>query len=136
MKMQKQSLVTTLFMLLGIFVVSCGNETRHAQPSQFVPVEAFYAGMHTEKNNNPTRMEESIEKGGVYGVVGIITNITDSKIQFHIQKTLLEQDQYVECEFPDERDVLQFNKGENVQVSGKLNKVDSKIELKSCQRWK
>ena len=135
MKTQKQFIALTLAVVLGIFVVSCGNEMRHALPSQFAPVDKFYAEMHNEKNSNPTRMERRIEQGEVYGIIGEITNINDAKIQFHIQKRPLGKDQYVECEFPNERSVLQFNKGEIVKVSGKLNKVNSKIELKSCQWW-
>ena len=135
MKTQKQFIVVALSVVLGIFVASCGSEVRHAQPSQFAPVEAFYVGMQTEKDNNPTRVKRLIERGGVYGIVGMITKIKDAKIQFHIQEKDLERDQYVECEFPSERNVWQFNKGQEVKVSGNLNKVNSKIELKNCQWW-
>lgn len=120
-----------------VFVVACGNATpTPTQIPNFTDFEAFYWGMQEDKESNSTRVDGYIDRKEEYYIVGYISNIDGKKVQFHIgPPRILEKDRYIECEFPHKNFVLSLNKRQEIKVSGKLNKVNSKIELKDCKRW-
>ena len=138
MKLQKRISIIMVCLTATVFVVACGNATpTPTQIPDFKEYTAFYSEMQKEKEDNPTRVDHFIDLKKEYGIVGAISEIDGSKVQFHIgPRRDLKKDLYIECEFSHKSSVLSLNKGDVIRVSGKLNKVNSKIELKNCKLWK
>lgn len=138
------AIVATLVLTL---VVACDRETSPPLPTP-VPVDALYDALRSEKEGNPTRLKSRVDSEENRSFAGPITNIEGGKVQFHIRKVAAEKDEYVECEFMSESDVLPLNKGDNVSVNGDLHKAfptgalgdfgfkDSKaVKFKNCQLY-
>ena len=135
MNMRSYTIAIAVCVILTLPAVACGSEAPITRPEEFVQASNFYARMQEEKISNPTRMDARIDRKEQYGVIGEITKIEDDKVQFHIEELYLEKDKYVECRFPSKNYVLRLNRGQIVKLSGKLNKVNSKIELTDCRLW-
>ena len=136
-------IVATLVLTL---VLACDRETPPLPTP--VPVDALYNALMSEKEGNPTRLKSRVDSEENFSFAGPITNIEGGKVQFHIRKVAAEKDEYVECEFRNESDVLRLDKGNNVSVNGDLHKAfptgvfgdfgfkDSKaVKFKNCQLY-
>ena len=53
----------------------------------------------------------------------VITKIEGRKIQQHFAQPLGEPDQYIECEFKDENQVIPLNVDQSIDVYGKLHEA-------------
>ena len=142
----KSAMVIVVTLVLPL-VAACGREASPPLPTP-VPVDALYDALKSEKEGNPTRLESRVDSEENFSFAGPITNIEGDKVQFHIRKAVAEKDEYVECEFRGESDVLPLDKGDNVSVNGDLHKAfptgvlgdfgfkDSKaVKFKNCQLY-
>lgn len=103
-------------------VLACGQDAPTPTPTPR-SVESLYKWLKSEKENNPERLEYRAERGEIFGLTGEITDIEDSKIQFHISRAELGKDEFVECEFSNYGSILSLNIGDPVTVYGKLHKA-------------
>ena len=98
-----------------------------------VPFTELYDFMQSEKNSNPTRVEYFVDVARPSVIEGQITNIKDSKLQFHVHKRTLRRDEYVECAFRQKGSVIRLNVGQLVKIYGELDTVDAAVKLKNCR---
>lgn len=126
-------------------ILACEQEAPIPTPTPR-QVEEFYEAMELEQAQNPERLKHEADQGRLHGLIGKITKIDDSKIQFHINKMELGKDEFVECEFSNSDSVLKLNIGDMVTVYGNLHKAfptgklgeigfkDNKaVKLKECR---
>ena len=101
------------------------------------PVQDLYDRFRRVQEENPTRAEWLEDQPWVYRVRGEITTIEGSDLQFHIQKRQFAKDDYLECKFPRDDDVIFFKVGEIVDVEGRLESgAGQVIVLKECRRMR
>jgi type IV secretory pathway VirB9-like protein len=112
--------------------VSCQQEPPPRPIPTSVPVEWVYDHYQSEKEANPTRLEQRVDNGEAVAFRGVITKIEDSKIQFLNEDRFLEHDKYVECKFSSKQNMLRLSKGDTVMVYGKLDGVNSAVKFKGC----
>ena len=128
--------VRTLALLLLVSAIACDNAI---QPPAPVPFENIYEHYASLKVQNPTALAEKVKSKEVRSLKGTIWRIDGKSLKFlieegKVEKLLLEgsntiRDAYVECEFPEENDVVHFKIGQQVEVYGKLNKAFDKGRL-------
>ena len=123
-------LASVLLLIAGI---SCRAQATPVPIPASEPVEQVYSFYQREKEDNPNRLDWRVENNEIKAFHGTITEIDGSKMQFHISRRLLEGDEYIECEFPNENYTLDLSEGESAYVYGWLDDVNGAIKFKGCQ---
>ena len=112
--------VRSLPILLVALAIACDDPI---QPPPPAPVEDIYRYYAALKEQNPTALEERVKSKEVRTLKGTIWRIEGKAIQFLIDQVLLGRDAFVECKFPEERDVISFSIGSSATVYGKLDEA-------------
>lgn len=145
MQFRLSALVPIVVGLALAGILACGQEAATPTPTPR-SVESFYKWLESEQEKNSERVKHWADHGRLFGLTGEITEIEDGKIQFHIRKTELGKDEFVECEFANSSSVLRLNIGERVTIYGNLHEAfptgkfgqfgfkDNKaVKLKKCR---
>ena len=103
------------------------------------PVGELYQFLDSHNESNSGRVDSWIDGKWGFRITGVITKIENEKVQFHIEiKEFIEspfdfKDLYLECKFPEKSDVYYLNKGDTVNLYGRLDEVGNAVKLKDCQ---
>lgn len=97
------------------------------------PVSLLYDWFHAEQKRNPVRFDRMMEDEGRYGFTGIVSKIDGDKVQFHLSRRSLKRDDYVECRFKSEDDVVRFSVGETVTLYGNIAEVGRIVKFEECR---
>ena len=112
-------------------LVSCQQQTSQPLPTS-TPFNQLYEFYQGEIKNNPTRLEKRVDDKELRVFHGPITNIEGSKVQFHVERRLIERDKYMECRFRAKESVLHLNVGDRVTVYGYLDGANDVVKFKDC----
>lgn len=123
----------SLLAIAVVLFISCQQSTPPPLPTP-VSYDWLHRHYEQEREANPTRLDKIVESRPTHVVRGTITSIQGAKVQFHVQRLTFGKDKYVECVFPDERNVWNFNNGETVLVVGRLDRADNVVRLQNCAR--
>ena len=135
MRFPKRSM-TSLLALAGLallLLLSCGPAPTATPLPTSMPAEELFTFLQDENSLNPERVEDYKDDARSSVFEGIITEINDSTVQFHIQKRDLLPDKYIECKFRSKNEVLSLNIGTMVRILGDLEDVNGVVQFKNCQ---
>ena len=121
--------------LLLISLLACEQAPPKPAPTP-VPiedVEDVYSDYQREKAANSTRLKARIESKEIRAFRGVVDRIDGSKLQFLYNERFLDKDQYLECKFDDESDVLRFNTKQEAQVVGRLDGANGVVKFTNCR---
>ena len=112
-------LILTSILLLGL---ACRTTTPpQSIPTPIaIPATELYDYFLREKEQNPTRLKDRVERNQIRRLTIVISKIEGRRIQQHFGKLAFDTDPYIECEFEDERRVLPLNVGQSIDVYGTL----------------
>ena len=112
---------------VSLLSVACGNSGSSLIAPTPTPTairaKALYDALLSEKERNPTRLEARVEQKQTLRVTIKITKIEGRRIQEHLDAGLDKLDDYIECEFNNERLVIPLNVGQSVDVYGRLHEA-------------
>lgn len=124
--MKTRLFIALLLSTFSFAIISCDLAGPRPIPTPTptpMPVELCYDLLLKDRDLiNITRLEEL--EGEDFRCVGEITEIRDNgRVQFHIKKLDLAEDQYVECEFSRIEEVRRLNRGVVVAFKGVLDEA-------------
>ena len=127
-----------LVLTLGLAGAGCGGDTPIFTPAPLPtptaqPVSLLYDWFHEEQERNPVRFDRMLDDQGQYGFTGTVSKIDGAKVQFHLSRRSLKRDDYVECRFESEDDVVRFSVGETVTLYGNIAEVGRIVKFKECR---
>lgn len=121
----KPPISLALICLVACLTLALATACRQNQLPAIEPVENLYQKLELEKSTNPTRLEDRVDRNEVRSFSGTISDIKGKSIQFHIDEKMLERDDFVECAFPSEDDILSLDIDQEVTVYGNLHEAFS-----------
>ena len=121
--------LSSLALLLSQY---CGPAPTATPLPTSLPVEELYWFYQDHNIGYATHVEAWKDDARSSVFEGVITDIRNSTVQFHIERRTLARDKYVECKFKRKEDVLRLNVGSVVRVLGDLEDVNGIVQFKNC----
>ena len=124
-------MILTAISLLALACKTTNLPTSAPRPTPTaVTSKWLYNGLLAEKDGNPTRLKNRVERKEIWRFTIIISKIEGKRIQEHFDELMAATDPYIECEFKSERQIISLNVGQSVDVYGTLYEA-----FKAKQFW-